>query len=135
LKVASSRYGHRILQKIAIAKPRSLNEDWEYLSSPIMVLTSRMHAGLMALSGGIPTIFLQPRDDTKVLDVLSTIGVNEEEFIVDAFSEKNFSEELTNRITYMINNYENIVYALNRAVEKAALSAEVPFRVLRDILT
>ena len=50
------------------------------------LVISGMHAGIIALAYGKPSVFFMPKDDIKVRDVLSHLGLDEELFLVDLFN-------------------------------------------------
>jgi len=73
-------------RNIEIMAPQSIFDSARVFSSCDMVVTSRMHAGIVSLAYGKPALFFMPRDDVKVLDILSYLGLSEERYIIDSFN-------------------------------------------------
>ncbi|MFZ8809694.1 MAG: polysaccharide pyruvyl transferase family protein [Pyrobaculum sp.] len=79
-------------RNIEIKAPQNIFDSARIFNSCDMVITSRMHAGIVSLAYGKPTLFFMPRDDVKVLDVLSYLGLSEERYIVDSFDPREYDK-------------------------------------------
>jgi polysaccharide pyruvyl transferase WcaK-like protein len=77
-------------RNIEIMAPQSIFDSARVFSSCDMVVTSRMHAGIVSLAHGKPALFFMPRDDVKVLDILSYLGLSEERYIIDSFNPREY---------------------------------------------
>jgi len=79
-------------RNIEIKAPQKIFDSARIFNSCDMVVTSRMHAGIVSLAYGKPTLFFMPRDDVKILDILSYLGLSEERYIVDSFNPREYDK-------------------------------------------
>jgi len=79
-------------RNIEIKAPQNIFDSARIFNSCDMVVTSRMHAGIVSLAYGKPTLFFMPRDDVKVLDILSYLGLSEERYIIDSFNPREYDK-------------------------------------------
>jgi polysaccharide pyruvyl transferase WcaK-like protein len=77
-------------RNIEIKAPQNIFDSARIFNSCDMVVTSRMHAGIVSLAYGKPTLFFMPRDDVKVLDILSYLGLSVERYIIDSFNPREY---------------------------------------------
>jgi polysaccharide pyruvyl transferase WcaK-like protein len=82
-----------LLKCVKIAKPATISDAYGLISGADLVVCSYMHAGIMALSAGVPAVFAVPKLDVKVLDVLSFLGLNEDTFLIDVFNINSLRKE------------------------------------------
>jgi polysaccharide pyruvyl transferase WcaK-like protein len=79
-------------RNIETKAPQNIFDSARIFNSCDMIVTSRMHAGIVSLAYGKPTLFFMPRDDVKVLDVLSYLGLSEERYIIDSFNPREYDK-------------------------------------------
>jgi polysaccharide pyruvyl transferase WcaK-like protein len=104
-------------RNIEVMTPQNIFDSARVFSSCDMVITSRMHAGIVSLAYGKPTVFFMPRDDVKVLDVLSYLGLGEERYIIDSFNPREYDKliELVKDILFDLSREtKTIESAVNR---------------------
>lgn len=89
----------------------------------------------MALSNGVPSLFLAPSDDVKIYDVLSSIYLNPHDFLVDIFNHNELKfEYLKSRISALINHgsyYEDII---SKNIKNILPKVDIPAKVLAKSL-
>lgn len=123
----------RVRKAVRVATPRSVADSVHVISSCDFLITSRMHAGVIALAYGKPAVFFMPRGDVKVRDVLLHLGLEEELYLIDAFNPKEYGNlwPVVVRITETILQESRVIsHAVNRRLEEVKL----PVRVLRRLL-
>jgi len=122
LKSNMSNYAEN---SIRVEKPRTLVESLRLFSSSDLVVTSYMHAGVMALSAGVPAVFILPKLDIKVLDVLRYLRLRKDEFFLDMFDTKLLrSENLFKKVQNVIENLEHYKKTVFYTVDKALQDAQ-----------
>ena len=94
-----------------------------------LVITSRLHAGIMAMSAGVPTIIVLPRDEQKTIEVLDYLGL-EEIF----FEEMLYLETLPRKVEYIVENLSEVKRTVNDAVERKIEDVMKPIRWIESTL-
>ncbi|MHA1827550.1 MAG: polysaccharide pyruvyl transferase family protein, partial [Candidatus Heimdallarchaeaceae archaeon] len=123
------------LKLLQIVIPKNLVEAYELYDSSDMVVTSRMHGGILALSLGVPALFVLPLVETKVLDVLSFLGLDINSFLVDMFDADALkSENIINKIGNILENLDYYKKTVESAVKKALPTLELPVKTLINLL-
>jgi len=130
-RVLRKRGNNLLLKTLQIFVPTNLVDACKLYSSSDMVVTSRMHGGITALSFGVPVLFVLPSADTKLLDVLSFLGLDINSFLVDMFDVNSLKTE--NFVSKAENILENLDYykkIVGFAVNKALPTLELPVKTL-----
>jgi polysaccharide pyruvyl transferase WcaK-like protein len=110
---------------VYIERPRTLIDSLRLFSSADIVVTSYMHAGIVALSAGIPTVFILPRFDIKVLDVIRYLNLPVDKFFIDMFNSTFLrSDSVLNLFEGIIKNLEYYKSVITYAVDKALPDAQ-----------
>lgn len=123
------------LKLLQIVIPKNLVEACELYDSSDMVVTSRMHGGISALSLGVPALFVLPLVETKVLDILSFLGLDINSFLVDMFDADALkSENFVNKIGKILENLDYYKKTVESAVNKALPTLELPVKTLINLL-
>ena len=113
--------------------PKTLVEDVENLASADLVITCRLHAGIVALSYGVPTVFALPSRDVRVKDVLTLLGLNTQFFVLDFFNTKEMVE-LINRSLCILEQIEKFRKTIENSINKVIDLVEIPPRLLAKLL-
>jgi hypothetical protein len=125
--------GEEHRRKIKVAVPKDLLEDIRLLSSLDVLVTSRMHAGILALAYDIPSIFFQPKDDVKVLDLLSMLGFKPDKYLVDCFNPKCY-DRLYVSLKQIIGELSRESKIIKDAVDRSIETLELPVRLAAKLL-
>ena len=129
------KYSSKSLNDLKVIKPENLINAYNLFSSMDLVITSYMHGGIMALSLGIPVFFILPSMETKVLDVLSFLGLDIKSFSLDMFNVDSLkSETLINNIRDLLENIGHYKKIIEHAVDRALPTVEAPVATLIDLL-
>jgi polysaccharide pyruvyl transferase WcaK-like protein len=129
------KYSVRSLDGLKVFKPKNLINAYSFYSSSDLVISSYMHGGIMALSLGIPAFFILPSMETKVLDVLSFLGLDVKSFFMDMFHADSLkSEVLVNSTRDLLENIRRYRIITELAVNRALPTVEAPVRTLVDLL-
>ena len=135
LHVLRRRENDSCLKLLQIVIPKNLVEVYELYDSSDMVVTSRIHGGISALSLGVPALFVLPLVETKVLDVLSFLGLDINSFLVDMFDADALkSENIINKIGNILENLDYYKKTVESAVKKALPTLELPVKTLINLL-
>jgi len=125
----------KLLDNIQISIPNNIIESYYLLSKSKLVITSYMHGGITAFCSNTPCVFIMPKEDTKVLDILESIKLNIPEFFIDIFSIKDDNYHLhLNIITNLLENnlrYNNII---SNNIEKEYKKIYKPTTYLKKML-
>ena len=126
---------NRCLKFLRIVESNTLIDAYRLYASADLVITSRMHAGVMALSSDTPVIFLIPSSDVKILDIISFLGLDTKSFLIDIFNFNELkAENLINKTENVIENMEYYRKLIKAAVQKNLPTIENPVRHLAKIL-
>jgi len=135
LRLLGKHCGVGYLKRLEIAKPDNLVDACKLESSADLVIASRMHGGIAALGLGIPALFVLPLVETKVLDVLSFLGLDINSFLVDMFDADALkSENIINKIGNILENLDYYKKTVESAVKKALPTLELPVKTLINLL-
>lgn len=122
---------NRHLKYLKSVKQESLVNAFELSSSMDLVITSYMHGGIMALGFGVPSIFILPSVDTKILDVLSFLGLDVNSFLIDAFAANSLKREnFINKIGKVIENLKFHKKKLDHTMKRNLPTVELPVKKL-----
>jgi hypothetical protein len=79
-----------------------------------------MHSGVMSLSYGVPTLFVLPYADTKVVDILMFLHLETNKYLVDMFNTKSLDNDILEKGKTIFenkkNHYEKIITAIGNAL-------------------
>ena len=129
------KYSSRSLDDLKVIKPENLINAYNLFSSMDLVISSYMHGGIMALSLGIPAFFILPSMETKVLDVLSFLGLDVKSFFLDMFNVDSLKSEIfINNIRDLLENICHYKKITEHAVDRALITVEAPVKTLIDLL-
>jgi len=59
-----------------------------------VVITSRMYVNIIALAYGKLVLFFMPKNDVKMLDVLSYLNLDEKHYVIDGFNPKEYEKPI-----------------------------------------
>jgi len=97
----------------------SLKEIYGFLASVDLLVTSRMHAGITAMGAGVPALFLLPSEDVKVLDILSFLNLEADDFIIDIFNPKTMrAENIQQKFQSMIDNIGDVKQMVDKGIDE-----------------
>ena len=131
----SARSNSRCLKCLKVVKPNNIIDAYRLYGSADLVISSYMHGGIMALSAGVPTVFINPSADVKVLDILSFLGLDTNCFLIDMFDLNALkAENFINRIGNIIENLESYRKIVEFAVNRVLPTVELPVRKLTKLL-
>jgi polysaccharide pyruvyl transferase WcaK-like protein len=100
-----------------------------------LVITSRLHGGITAMSAGSPVLFLAPGGDVKVLDVLSSVGLDANDFMIDLFDAKQLRlENLVSRVKVLLDDTDSYQKMVRMSVDAALPQVELPVRALAQLM-
>jgi len=127
-------FDERTKKSIKVVKPRIVLASARAFCSCDIVITSRVHAGIIALAYGKPVVFFMPRDDVKMLDVLSYLGLNEKRYVVDSFNPKEY-ERLIPTVMDLLQNLTKESRIIEYAVGKRLLEVEKPAKLMKKLIS
>lgn len=102
--------------KILIFNITDLTSICRVLSSARLVITSYMHIGIISMVLGVPTLFLQPVGEVKLLDIFSFLKIPP--LIIDTFNPKVRESDLRERISWILDNMEVLTDLITNAIEQ-----------------
>lgn len=122
---------NQFLKHLQIFQPSNVLDAFQFYSSADVIVSSYMHGGIMALSAGVPSIFIAPLNDIKILDILATLGLNSDSFLIDMFDNQvltatNFIEKTSN----VIENLESYRDTIKNTVDRLLPSIDLPAKKL-----
>lgn len=106
-----------------------VGEGYKKLSEFDLVITSRMHAGIMAMSAGIPAIIVLPRAEQKSVEVLNYLGLDERQHFENMFR----LNGLLLKVEDMVENISKRKKVVDRAVERRINDVMKPVESIRKI--
>jgi len=121
-------------KSIRVVKPRTVLDSASAFCSCDIVVTSRMHAGIVALAYGKPIVFFMPREDVKMLDVLSYLGLDEKRYVVNSFNPKEY-ERLIPTVTDLLQDLTRESRAIGCAVNKHLPDVEKPAKLMKKLIS
>jgi len=137
------RFSHLCYSKgyegnIKVFKPKSLEDLIRTIANTSLVITGKYHGGVTSLCYGIPAIFSQPFDETKVNDTLALLNLDKEVFLLDIFSFKDLKEfKLCQQVNKIMENHSVISRMLSTKVKSLSplitLPALVFYKLLRGV--
>jgi len=95
-----------------------------------LVITSRLHAGIMAMSAGVPAIIVLPRDEQKTIEVLDYLGLREDYY----FEEMLYLEDLPRKVEYIVENLSEVKRAVNDAIKSKIDDVLKPFNWIDSLV-
>jgi len=135
VRVLEKRGNNQMLKRLKIVKPSSVADAYMLYRSADLMITSRMHGGIMALSAGVPAVFIVPSTDLKVLDVLSFLGLDASAFLINMFDVNALrAENFINKIRNVLENLEYYANIVEYSVNRSLPTVELPVRTLAKLL-
>jgi polysaccharide pyruvyl transferase WcaK-like protein len=92
----------------------SIYDSYKIMAQYDYVITSRMHAAIMAMSAGIPSLMLFSSLTEKVIDVLDYLGLDKETFLFSIFS----AESLVNKLEQLVENRQKLRQVIDNTVSQ-----------------
>ncbi|MEM1510508.1 MAG: polysaccharide pyruvyl transferase family protein [Ignisphaera sp.] len=117
-------------KKISIVRPTNLIDICKILSSAEFVVTSYMHVGIISMSFGIPTLFLQPTNETKLLDIFYFLKIPP--LMIDIFNMHQVKEiEIKEKLSFICSKAKTYYRGLiKQAVDKKYSTLYSPIKRL-----
>ncbi len=125
------RNKHR--DSINVIIPKDLFEDMRWLMSSDVVISSRLHAGLIPLSMGIPTFFILPRNDIRILDVFSLLRLDLNFFVIDIFSPAEING-LSKKVIDVVEDISKYKSTIEHAVNRTEKLVFLPAKILVNLI-
>jgi len=122
--------------RVRVFNPRgteleSVAQRYRLFASTDLVLASRMHGGILAMSAGAPTLFCLPTEDTKLLDVMSFLGLSIEDFVIDMFDSRQLQfANFVRKIKKLLDDSSRFSNITTRRVDAALPQAELPAKII-----
>ncbi|MEM1661141.1 MAG: polysaccharide pyruvyl transferase family protein [Candidatus Bathyarchaeia archaeon] len=121
-------------KNLRIVSFSNFDEAFQFYSSMDLILTGRMHDGIMALSAGRPAIFIFPRFN-KVTDILLTLKLAPSLFLISPEnSPLELQRKLLQRIEYIRDNYESVTKMIRYGLEKAHPTIDFPAKKIKSLI-
>lgn len=120
-------------RNIVVMMPQSVFDSARIFNSCDMVVTSRMHAGIITLAYGKPALFFRPRDDVKVLDILSYLGLGEERYIIDSFNPREY-DRLPGMVKSVLFNLSRETKSIESTINRHLPDIEKPVILAKKLL-
>jgi hypothetical protein len=135
LRLLKKRSNNQYFKYLNIIKPSNFIDAYKLYTSADLVISSRMHGGIMALSAGVPSVFIIPSADVKVLDILSFLGLDIGSYLIDMFDAKALNtENFINRVENITRNIEYHRKIVESVVNKYLPTVQLPVRTLAKLL-
>lgn len=135
VRLLEKRGNDRCSEHLKIVKPDNFIDAYKLYSSADLVITGHMHGGIMALSAGVPALFIVPSADVKVPDVLSFLGLEVSSFLIDVFDINALTtDNFIDRVRAIIGNLKYHRKNVDFAVNKALSTVELPVKTLTKLL-
>jgi hypothetical protein len=117
-----------------VIPPTTLGDAYDVFSSADLVITSRLHGGILALNSAVPTFFLLPSGDVKTLDVLSYLHLDSDVYSVDVFSMASL-RSLSEKAEHLLSmgNFHKQIIA--KSIDKALPTLQDPIKRLNELTT
>lgn len=129
LETLEGKISRSFKKRIRIVKVRSLVDACALYSSSDLVISSYMHGGIFALALGVPAIFVMPREEVKVLDILSFLQLDADIFLLDMFNVKDLGR-ITDVTFKVLDDLSSWRQAVKNAVLKRLPSIYEPIKRL-----
>lgn len=107
-----------------------VEEGYRKLSEFDLVITSRMHAGIMAMSAGVPAIIVLPRKEQKSVEVLNYLELEEMHYFEDMLH----LSWLPEKVEDMVENLSEMRKTVDSAVEKKLDDVMKPVEWIRRVV-
>lgn len=120
-------------KRVVVYRPKTIAEDIEIMQSLDMLITSRMHAGIVALAYGKPALFFMPKDDVKFLDILGMLDLDVDAFAVDAFDLKEH-EKLFAKVEYILDNLSKMSSHIENQVNSLLPTVKKPIEFAKKLI-
>ncbi len=117
-------------EKILWMSSHTVKAGYERLSEFDLVITSRMHAGIMAMSAGVPAIIVLPRNEQKSLEVLDYLELEEYLHFADMF----FPKKLPEKAEHLVDNISEVKKTVDKAVRVKVDDVMKPVKSLKELL-
>lgn len=127
----SSKYTNRL----KIANFTAIEDAYKLYAVSNLVITSRMHGGIMAMSAGTPAIFALPSADQKVRDILSFLDLDETSLLIDIFDSNAIeSDNFILKVSKIIENIDYYRKKVEFTVNRSMVTVEQPLRTFTELL-
>lgn len=114
---------------LKIFHPVTILDAVKFYSTADIVISSYMHGGIMAMSTGVPTIFMAPMTDTKILDNLENLKLDPKIFLIDLFDPKSLtSDSFIGQLNEVLMKLESYKVSINNAINRALPTIDLPVR-------
>ncbi len=107
-----------------------VEEGCKKLSEFDLVITSRMHAGIMAMSAGVPAIIVLPRMEQKSIEVLNYLELEEMHHFEDMLR----LSWLPEKVEYAVENLSEMRKTVDSAVEKKLDDVIKPVEWIKEVV-
>jgi polysaccharide pyruvyl transferase WcaK-like protein len=121
--------------QLKVFHPKSPLDTYRLFSQMDLVVTSRMHAGVLAMSAGSVAFFLIPSEDVKVLDIMSSLGLDSTDFIIDMFDTRQFTfGNIRDKVKVLLDQNTEFTKRVTSGVDRVMPQVELPARTLSQLL-
>jgi polysaccharide pyruvyl transferase WcaK-like protein len=110
------------LLRIEITKLGDLSKAWDFYNKMDIIITSRMHDGIIGMSASKPVLIVFPHD-AKIFDILYMLHLDTTFYLVPP-NTHSLSTELLKRTLILIDDYRNIKKGIKTKVERIMPSLE-----------
>lgn len=128
----------RLSSRVRICIPKSLLEDIRIISSADIIITGRLHAGLIGMSYGKAVLFTLPAFDVRLRDVFSLLNLDIESYLIDIHSRDSLGDMLS-KLLEMVNCLKYYSHKISRAVHKAMSYTAIPaitiLKLMKEVRT
>ena len=115
-----------------VVKFTSLKDALQFYNTIDIMITSRLHDGILGISASKPVIFIFPHD-SKILDVLSMLGP-EFKFNWIYPNDPHMSVRLLQNVKYLIGNYKSFKKELENRIEKLIPTTETIAEKIKEMV-
>ena len=115
--------------RVKICMPTSLLEDIRVISSADVIITGRLHAGLIGMSYGKAVLFTLPTFDVRLHDIFSLLSLDVEPYLIDICS-KDSLKNIPSKVFEMINYLKYYSYKISCATRKAMSYTAIPAKTI-----
>ncbi len=134
LATLKKRRDKKHFKNLTCVVPESLVSACRLASTMNLVISSRMHGGIMALGSGVPAFFILPSVDTKMLDVLSYVGLDVNSVFINMFDANMLkTENFVSKIGKLVENINPYRDKLEHNVNRALQTIEFPVEKLNEL--
>lgn len=107
-----------------------VGSGYRKLSEFDLVITSRMHAAIMAMSAGVPAIIVLPMNEQKSLETLDYLGLDKWLHFEDML----LPTRLPDKVMTLVENISEVKNTIDKAVEEKIDEVMKPVETIREVL-